>query len=366
MKSLSIPRVIAGLFVLLLIAGCGPKDARVTRRDIIVQVPLTGQVAAPAVAEANILPPYAAQVAQVLVTVGQKVRKGDALMALAAPASAAYYQEAQTRLQSARSDLAQARAPYDAAVQQAKTNLQQAKAVEKQAQSGNGDLAAATSQRVAAEQAYADAVAKRNEALAPYEQQLASAQQEFADAQAGQNAAMIRTPITGTVLNVYVRSGDSVDPASKDPVARVVDLNALKVYAGADKNQSSQIQLGDPATITASDIPNTEFTGRVQQIYTQRAGLLQNANYVVVLGFDNSLGSAKPGMDAQASIVIDEAKNVLTVPASAVYQSGAQDMVKVRANGKWQPRAVDVGISDGTYTEIKSGLQEGDVVNTRP
>ena len=406
----------AGLLVIIGLAGCGNKNqtAQVERRDIVVYDTLSGQVNAPPAAQANIVSPYEAPVEKIDVTVGADVKKGDVLVELSSPPNEAFYQQARQRVIQARQRVAQVKQQYAPQIQQAQRQVRQAQQAVAQAKKStqvqvpappttaqpgptppaatpppggqlptaqptagrmqvgqvagtSPQLAQAQLQLQQAQQNLADVQAQQDRALAPYEQQLAIAEQELQDAQAGTNAATIRTPITGTVIAINTQTGQTVSPNQKQPVVVVVDLNAVKVYAGANKQQAAQIQTNDPATVTISDIPNTSFPGSVQQIYTQKAGLLQGASYVVVVGFENKEGQAKPGMNGQASIQVDKATNVLAVPASAVYQtSNNENAVQVQRNGQWQEQVVVIGLSNGEYTEIRSGLQQGDVVRVNP
>ena len=77
----------------------------------------------------------------------------------------------------------------------------------------------------------------------------------------------------------------------------------------------------------------------------------------------NDDGKLAIGMTTQNNIVIGEAKNVLTVPSTAVKQRGSERYVRVlKAENQVEERTVTVGISDGTRTEVKSGVKEGEKV----
>lgn len=383
---------VGGLAVLIALTvslwGCRrEREAVVSRRDIEASLQLRGKVAVPPSAEANILPPYEASVDRVYVTVGTLVKRGDVLIRLDAPQDEAYYQEARQRVIDAREQLRQARASHEAAVRAARRELEEARAAERAArqraqsqlqedrtetdsvriiETTNPELSAAIDRRLAAERALADAEAQLQAAVAPYEQQLVAAQQQLQDAQAGLRTAMIRSPITGTVLAINARTGQVVSPSQKDPVARVVDLTAVKVYAPLREDQLRQVEPGDSARVTISELPGEELRGKVEQIYSERAGLLRGTQFVAVVDFENPRGLAKPAMNATATISLGKAENVLAVPTTAVYKTGDHYAVKIRQNGEWRERVVEVGLSDGRYTEIRSGLRENDVVLANP
>ncbi len=374
-----IPLILIFAAVTTVLVGCGRREeeAVAARRDIIACAMLDGKIMAPAPADANIVPPYKAPVHKIYVTIGQKVREGEVLMELSAPSNQVYYQQARQRLQQARDQLTQARARYQAQIRKAKQELEQARQTErsvrqalKAAQAGKEvnvtivDLEEAVERRQAAEQALIDAEARMEAGLVPYERELINAQQAFQEAQSGVKAAMIRSPISGTVLEIKVTVGDEANP--KKPVARVTDLSALRVYAEVSGELSRKLNSGVPATITVKELPDEEFRGFLRNVYSKEAGLLRGVEHIAVFDFVNREGLAKPDMTAKVRVKIGEAKNVLAVPAGAVYKTNGRQSVKLRVNDKWRTRIVETGISDGEYIEIKFGLSEGDVVRVNP
>lgn len=371
--------LIFAVVITAFIAGCGEREeeAVATRRDIVAYAALDGKIMAPAPADANIMPPYKAPVHKVYVTVGQKVQEGEVLMELSAPSNQVYYQQARQRLQQARDQLTQARTRYLAQLRKAKQELEQARQVEKSvrqalkaAQAGKEvgvtivDLEEAIERRQAAEQAFIDAEARMEAGLVPYERELLNAQQAFQEAQSGVKAAMIRSPISGTVLELNVKAGDEANP--KRSVARVTDLSALRVYAEVDSELSTTLKAGAPATITVKELPDEEFRGFLRNVYSKEAGLLRGVEHIAVFDFVNREGLAKPEMNAKIRVKVGEAKNALAVPVGAIYKTNGRQAVKLRVNNEWRTRIVETGISDGEYIEIKSGLREGDVVRVNP
>lgn len=383
-KAIPAAALAAAAFTVALLSGCGGREAEavVTRRDIVATAALDGKVAVPPAANASILPPYQAPVERILVTVGKSVQKGDVLMQLAAPQNQAYYQQARQQLQQAQQNLTQARQQWEQSLRSAQKRLEQARETERQARrqaqqppaqpSGTAtvteqtglSLSQATANRKDAEQEVLDIKAQMQQAMTPYEQAVALAQQQFDDAQSGLKGAMVRTPIAGTVLSVDAQIGQQANP--KNAVARVVNLDALTVHAALSKDLLDHVEHGDYATVVLDDFPKQEFPGTVRQVYTQRAGLLTGASYVAVVDFKNQKGQAKPGMGATAKVVLGRANDVLAVPSGAVFTSSGKPAVKLRAGGEWRTRVIETGLTDGEYTEVKSGLNEGDTVQANP
>jgi multidrug efflux pump subunit AcrA (membrane-fusion protein) len=123
-----------------------------------------------------------------------------------------------------------------------------------------------------------------------------------------------------------------------------------------------------PVSVTVAEVPNEQFEGRVHSITTRPGGLLKNkTEYLAVLHLKNPKGLVKPGMKAAAAVELKELKDVLAVPNDAIQKdSSGRPMINVMVNGKWDQRLVEIGLSDGHYTEVKSGLKEGEVVQVKP
>lgn len=374
---------IAFASALALLGGCNKQSTEATagRRDITAYLKAQGSVVAQPSARADVYSPYAAPVQKIYVTVGKTVRRGDALLDFSPPPTQAYYEQTRASLMEAQKALDQARTQFGQAVTIAQKQLDKSRSTERKARAkgsagssaGDGssaptsaDTSAQTADRQADEQAVIDAKARMQEGLAPYRQAVASAQEQFAASRAGRKSAELKSPIAGTVLALNASVGITPDPKDKKPLVTVVDLNALKVAAGVEEDQLRSLKPKDPATVTVTEVPSVKFSGVLDEIYSEKAGFLMGKKFMALVGFSNTKGQAKPGMDASVSIKLGDVHNVLAVPASSPYKVGQQFAVKVREGSDWHERIVDVGLSDGSYTEIKSGLKAGDIVLANP
>jgi len=368
----------------LVIAGCAKQSSEATaaRRDITAYLPLEGVVVAPASARADVDSPYEVPVEKVFVTVGQSVSRGETLIVFSAPQNQAYYDQARAALAQAQTALSNARKQFGQELRTAQKQLALSRSTERKdrvtASSPSGladdgrstsyapDTGVSSANRQADEQAVIDAEARMTEGLVPYRQAVAVAQEQFDAAQAGGKSAQVRSPISGTVLAVNAGVGKVPNPRDKKPLVTVVNLEALKVAAGIAEDRLSLVTPKDRALVTIKEVPNVEFPGSLDEIYSEKAGFLQGQKYVALVDFKNAKGQAKPGMDATVSIKIGEVSDVLAVPANTVYEVDKQYAVKLREGKEWRQRIVEIGLSDGKYTQIKSGLEDGDVVMTNP
>jgi RND family efflux transporter MFP subunit len=386
----------AGIALLLLI-GLGvwaynasrPQPAAVVRRDIIAQAALNGPVVAPPDEQANVLAPFQAPVDEVLTTVGANVNRGDVLVKLSYPSAEAAYQQARQNVRTAETAYANAQRQYGAEVAAARRALAQAQAAEKRAREttaaappagaepgdvvpppvpapSGADLEAATQARIEAEQELAAAQYRLDAALVPYKQQLEVAREVFQQAQSGAKQAQVKSPINGTVLALNARPGEMVGKDPKVPIATIVDLDELQVHAEMPAEYATYVKKGMPVTLTVAEVPNEQFEGVVDSVVTQpkRGNKLQ---YLAIVDVENEKGLIKPGMKAQAGVKLGEAHDVLVVPSGAIRQdSSGRPVVHVLRGGQWQPVVVEVGLSDGQYTEIKGNtLKEGETVQVK-
>jgi HlyD family secretion protein len=183
------------------------------------------------------------------------------------------------------------------------------------------------------------------------EAQVAVAQQNLAE-------ATIVSPINGTIAQVGVAVGQQVSAASSTAAIVVVGQGGWEVATTVPVASIADVALGDSATVVA-DGQAQPLAGKVVEL-----GVAPNSsgNYAVVVGFTTSPSGL--GNGASATVTIDSAKatQALTVPTSAVHAAGGVYYVSTLANGKVTNAFVQVGVVGADRTEIKSGLQVGQVV----
>ncbi len=180
--------------------------------------------------------------------------------------------------------------------------------------------------------------------------------------------AYIRTPISGTVLQLAQQEGETIAAGLSAPTLIIVaDLARLQVDAFVDETDIGKVELGQPAKVTVDAYPDRKFPGTVQKI-ASGATMQQNVvTYDVTIDLENPKGLLKPDMTATVDMEVVRRKDVLTVPVDAIKPSTGGDTVtvlKTNAAGEatYEITPVTIGISDGDNTEILSGLKEGDVV----
>jgi RND family efflux transporter MFP subunit len=190
-----------------------------------------------------------------------------------------------------------------------------------------------------------------------------SAQTALEEAQAALAAATMIAPFDGTVISVGAEVGDLV--SSNNVVVALTDLSNLRVLAIVDETDIGLMEIGHEAEITFDAFPGHRFSGQVLEVPLQ-GSLVQNVlTYEVPVSLEGAAGVAlKPGMTANLKIVVGRRQNALLVPAMAVQQGEEGNVVLVQDTplGPGVATPVQVGLSDGMYVEVVSGLIEGDRV----
>lgn len=385
------------IFSLILLAGLiafgawfyvasRPRPAVVVRRDIVGLVPVNGELAVPPSKRATVVSPFRAPVEKVDATVGSLVRRGDVLVELSFPSAQVALSQAKDAVKTAEIAYTNAKDQYDASVNATKMHSE---APAQRTQTGEGanphydadasgsgapaatDVQQPTAGRAVQDQALSQARADRDEALIPYQAQLDAARDALQQARSGAKIALIRAPITGTVLELNAQPGHEIGIDVKTPVATIVDLTALQVQAKLSPNQVGIAKPDTRVELEFNEIPNERFDGKVSKLTTEigagMGGLFKEEKYVAIIEFENRHGYVKPGMSPVLALETGEVKDVIAIPKDAVSRDDTgRPIVSVLRNGEWQQAVVETGLSDGHYLQVKSGLSEGETIQVRP
>jgi len=227
----------------------------------------------------------------------------------------------------------------------------------------NADKAVADAQDnlAAAEQALANAGPGSLD-IELKQQQAASAQAALNQAEAKLGNATLVAPFDGIVSQVNVDAGQTVSAGTV--AIEIVDPIDVEVSTTVDEIDVPQVQVGQKAAISLDALPNDEFSGVVSSISLIGNSQSGVVSYPVTINVTLPSGvQLRQGMSATATITTQEVDNVLLVPAAAISGSSSTNpTVTVMVNGSPEVRAVKVGQSNGTSTQVVSGLNAGDMV----
>lgn len=233
--------------------------------------------------------------------------------------------------------------------------------------------------RLAAKQLASEEDNDNAKTAAASQQQLckaAKAQQAVAQArydlqQALLERTQLRAPFAGIVAEINGEVGEYITPSppgvATPPAVDLIDYSCLYVTAPIDEVDASRITLGLPARVTLDAFRDREFDGEVMRIAPYVLDLEKQARTVDVevrlvdVPQDVSL---LVGYSADISVILDRKDNVLRLPSEAILVGNR--IWVISENGFLSRRAVDVGIGDWSFTEVTSGLEEGEQVVLSP
>ncbi|RYZ68271.1 MAG: efflux RND transporter periplasmic adaptor subunit [Proteobacteria bacterium] len=211
--------------------------------------------------------------------------------------------------------------------------------------------------------------------LAAAEAQLKAAEADLASARDDYGNANLVAPIDGILLDVNAEVGQTINAASLTASLFTIasDIRRLELVVDIDEADVAQVKVGDAAKFTVEAMPDQPLAGVVRQVRTGPTISDGLTSYKAVILVDNNGLQLRPGMTATADISTAEAKDVLTVPNTALRfepgteppAAGSEPHVYVLRDGVLRSTVVAVGLSDGQRTEVTSdGLTTSDVVAT--
>lgn len=175
--------------------------------------------------------------------------------------------------------------------------------------------------------------------------------------------AEIRSPSSGTVYEFNLKVGAYLQPGAS--VAKIGNLDQVKVIVYVDEPDLGRINLNLPVTITSQSRPGQKWQGRVDKLPTEVVPLATRTVGEVSTMIDNPQHDLLPGVSVDASILSKVVSDALVIPKTALRRIGNADGVFKLAGEilKWTP--VQTGISDINNVQILSGLQARDEVADR-
>lgn len=220
-------------------------------------------------------------------------------------------------------------------------------------------------------------------ALLTYKQakeQVISAKESVQTAQTNLGYATITAPIDGVILGKAVEEGQTVAASYNTPELFTVakDLKDMQVVANVDEADIGNVTEGARVTFTVDAFPNDTFSGTVTQVRQEATETDNVVTYEVVISARNDDLKLKPGLTANVTIYTTEMQGVLSVSNKALRFTPVKETVGnkkiVDCNGtskvwtlegdKLVAHAVKIGMTDGTHTQIISGVKEGQTIIT--
>lgn len=207
--------------------------------------------------------------------------------------------------------------------------------------------------------------------------QVAQADAALRNTQTNLGYTRIVSPVDGTVVSRNVDVGQTVAASFQTPTLFTIaqDLTKMQIDTSVDEADIGKVKVGQDVEFTVDAYADVTFKGKVGQVRIAPITVQNVVTYDVVVTVDNPDFKLKPGMTANVSIIVAEKKDILRIPNAALRfkpaertkakqpQKGAG--IWILENGKPKRVPLNVGISDGNFTELVAGeLREGQDVIT--
>lgn len=399
MGKMKLKGILLTLSVIIILTGCSkgkantkstenvevnltPVQVAIVKKDTIKEITMVSGKVVPT-QEVAVSPKLGGKVTNIRVKVGDRVNKGDILFALDDSDAQARVEQAQSGVQSSQAAIEQAqsgvasaeaayktaKANYDASlekIQNAKVNLERMKVLYEEgiiskSQYEQAELAASDSslqvlksQLAQAESAYKQPQSSQKQAQAAMRQ----ASSVYKQAVQALEDTVIRAPIDGFVTALNIELGEMA--SSMQAPITISNLNKVYAKINVTENLINKIKTGDKVTANFSALNNKEFVGTISTITPVANSTTQL--FEVNIEIDNKDNVIKAGMFANIKFSTNSKNNVLTVNSEAVLQKEDKNIVYIVKDNKTIEKQVSIGIDNGDFAEITSGLAQGDKV----
>lgn len=201
--------------------------------------------------------------------------------------------------------------------------------------------------------------------------QIAQAKAALDNAEENLRYATITSPMDGVVLSKDVEVGDAVSSilvlgSQATLVMTLGDTSEVYVKGKVDEADIGKVYLGQPARIVVESFKEKTFQGKVTKISPLGDEKDNVTTFEVRVSIVNASGELRANMSANAEIILEERKNVLLIPESAVIfdkdKNASVEIPDPKADTGRRKLAVKLGISNGVKAEVLSGMAQGQKV----
>ncbi len=333
----------------------------VTRGDIRETVLATGTLTA--FKQVSVGAQASGQVNSLKVDLGDSVKQGDLIAEIDAQSQENALRIAEADLENIKAQ----RAAKEATLKQAQSEYKR---------QGNMLKAKATSQ-----QDYEDALATLTATkadIAALDAQIVAATIDVDTARVDLGYTRITAPMDGVVVAVVTKEGQTVNAAQSTPtIVKLAHLDTMTVEAEISEADVVHVQAGQKVFFTILGEPDNQYEAALRSIVPAPDSIVDDADgtttssadkaiyYNALFDVPNPDHKLRISMTAEVTIVLDEARDVLLIPESALGNKDGQGAYPVRIlnqDGRPETRSVRVGLSDSVNIQVLEGLEEGDLV----
>ncbi|KUO52052.1 MAG: hypothetical protein APF76_02625 [Desulfitibacter sp. BRH_c19] len=169
---------------------------------------------------------------------------------------------------------------------------------------------------------------------------------------------VITAPISGIVTSVNVSSGEMAGPSM--PIAVVMNLDEVEISVGVVEQYINNVEVGQEVNVKLAAINNEPFTGIIKTIAP--AADQTTRTFPVTISVENKNHEIKSGMFAEVGFATRTRNDVIKVPMVSVVDQGSRQAIFVVKNEMATSQKIELGLNDGEYVEVLSGIEEGDKI----
>jgi RND family efflux transporter MFP subunit len=375
--------------------GVPVQAARAELGALVEQVPVTGTISA--LRRADVTAQVSGRVTEVTVREGDVVEAGQVMVRLDRRELESQLRQAQAGVVAARARLGAARKRAEitqlgarseersmaaSRLEQAEAALRQAAADRDRMQKLYQDGAVSKQEVDAAQTAYdtartnrdsaRDSLALTEKGARPEEIEAAKKDVEAAEAALEQalgalaqtqqlvTYTVIRSPLSGVVYERNVEPGEIAMPGGSTPLLRVADPSSVYLEATVPERLARQVEVGQRVQVTLQATGGRALEGEVQRVVPVADP--KSRDFLLRVSLTSKEAGLRPGVFAQAKILVQEHKGVVVIPKDALVNRGGGFVAFVVEGGKAVERPVQVGLTDATRAEIVSGVRPGESV----
>ena len=357
------------LAIIILLTGCyytfrdtEEKFAYITeevkKQDIQKTVNATGEVRA--VDLVTVGAQASGKIEKLYIQIGQEVKKGDMIAQIDSTTQQNDVDTIKSKLKSYESQLIAA----DVAFKVAEKKYDRQKLLSKKNATSKEDLENA-------QEVFEDAKSQMVQIIS----MLKEARISLSTAETNLSYTKITSPLDGTIVSVPVKEGQTVNAAMNTPtIVQIANLDNMEILIEISEGDILNIRTGDKVTYSILANLDKTYETTLKSI-DPGLTLLSNGEYTEVVSSSEAIyyygrlivpnpeGELRIGMTTQNVIFVAAAKDVLTVPATAIKGSGSDKYVNILlADGKVEEKHITTGVSDGFNVEITNGVSEGQKV----
>ena len=186
-----------------------------------------------------------------------------------------------------------------------------------------------------------------------------NASNQMRQAQMSVDYATVTAPISGTVTMSNANVGSYATASA--PMFEIANVSTLEISTGINEQNVSKIAIGQEVLLRINSVSNQWMSGTITEI--SKVMNTQTKNYPVTVAMDNKDDALVAGMYAEIEVAVGHADGVLVIPVDAIVYKEAQPVVFiVQEDGTVKESHVTLGMNDGDYYVVESGIALGDQI----